>query len=132
MCRLIGPLLPVSRVADRNLRLAMTGLDARARARIIEARLFGQPAMTATALAAVALRQRCSVIPARIDRLGPARLRMVVEPPLRLPDTGNRAADQAALTQQINDVLERWIRAHPESWLWLHRRWPKELTNHMK
>ncbi len=95
----------------------------------IEARLFGHPAMTAPALASIALRQRCPVIPGRIERLGPARLRLVVDAPLTLPDTGNRIADQAALTQQVNDVLERWIRAQPEAWLWLHRRWPKRLTH---
>jgi KDO2-lipid IV(A) lauroyltransferase len=27
----------------------------------------------------------------------------------------------------MNDCLERWIRAWPEGWLWLHRRFPKEL-----
>ena len=95
----------------------------------IEARLFGHPAMTASALAGIALRQRCPVIPGRIERLGPARLRLVVDPPLVLPSTGNRTADQASLTQQVNDVIERWIRERPEAWLWLHRRWPKSLTH---
>ena len=98
----------------------------------VEARLFGHPAMTATALAAIALRQRCPVIPGHIERVGPARLRLVVEPALVLPDTGDRIADQMTLTQQVNDVLEKWIKAKPESWLWLHRRWPKELTQHIK
>ncbi len=92
----------------------------------LRATLFGHAAMTATALAAMALRLRCPVIPGRIERIGPARLRLVVEPPLMLPDSGDRAADQAALTQQVNDLLERWIRARPEAWLWLHRRWPKD------
>lgn len=98
----------------------------------IEARLFGHPAMTAAALAVIALRRRCPVIPGRIERIGPARLRLVVEPPLLLPDSGDRLADQAALTQDVNDLLERWIRARPESWLWLHRRWPKEFTRDLK
>jgi KDO2-lipid IV(A) lauroyltransferase len=50
---------------------------------------------------------------------------MIIEPPLALPDTGNRNADILALTQAMNDAVEGWIRARPESWLWLHRRWPK-------
>jgi KDO2-lipid IV(A) lauroyltransferase len=25
--------------------------------------------------------------------------------------------------QDLNDRLERWVRAHPEQWYWLHRRW---------
>ncbi len=94
----------------------------------IEARFFGRPAMTAPALAALALRLRCPVIPGYVERLGPARFRVTCEPPLVLPDSGDRAADVAALTQTVNDTMERWIRAKPESWLWLHRRWPKAST----
>jgi KDO2-lipid IV(A) lauroyltransferase len=90
----------------------------------IEARLFGLPAMTAPAAAAFALRFRCPVIPGHSERIGPARFRLVCDPPLNLPDTGDRTADLAALTQAINDRLEAWIRARPEQWLWLHRRWP--------
>ncbi len=90
----------------------------------IAARFFGRDAMTAPALAAMALRYRCRVIPGHVQRLGPARFRLVVEPPLVLPDSGDRQADILALTQAVNDTLERWIAARPESWLWLHRRWP--------
>lgn len=92
----------------------------------IEARFFGRPAMTAPALAIFAKRYQCQVVPARIDRLAPARFRLVIEPPLPLPDTGDPKADILALTQAVNDVVEQWVRAQPESWLWLHRRWPKE------
>jgi KDO2-lipid IV(A) lauroyltransferase len=90
----------------------------------IRSNFFGLPAMTAPAAASFALHFRCPLIPAAAQRIGPARLRLVVEKPLWLPDSGDRAADVAALTQQVNDVLERWIRADPQSWLWLHRRWP--------
>jgi KDO2-lipid IV(A) lauroyltransferase len=94
----------------------------------IEAQFFGLPAMTAPAAASFALHFRCPVVPALARRIGPARLRLVVEPPLALPDTGDRGADILALTQAINDVLERWIRDAPESWMWLHRRWPKSVV----
>jgi KDO2-lipid IV(A) lauroyltransferase len=87
---------------------------------------FGRLAMTAPAAAAYALRFGCPVVPAYVERLGPARFRVICEAPLALPATGDRIADIAALTTEINGCLERWIRARPESWLWLHRRWPKE------
>lgn len=86
---------------------------------------FGRTAMTAPAAAAFALRYRCPVIPAHVERIGPARLRLVVEKPLALPDSGDRAMDILALTTMMNAILERWIRARPGEWLWLHRRWPK-------
>ncbi len=91
----------------------------------IEAKLFGHLAMTAPAAAAFALRFGCPLVPGVVQRLGPARFRVICEPPLAMPATGDRQSDIAQLTQQMNDCLERWIRAHPEQWLWLHRRWPK-------
>jgi KDO2-lipid IV(A) lauroyltransferase len=94
----------------------------------IEARLFGLPAMTAPAAAAFALRVRCPVVCGHVERIGPARLCLVAEEPLDLPDTGDRQGDIALLTQRINDQLEGWIRARPESWLWLHRRWGKDVV----
>lgn len=91
----------------------------------IAAPFFGRMAMTAPAAAAFALRYRCPVVPAHVERLGAARFRLVVEAPLTLPDSGDRQADILALTGAINATLERWIRNRPGEWLWLHRRWPK-------
>jgi Kdo2-lipid IVA lauroyltransferase/acyltransferase len=31
--------------------------------------------------------------------------------------------DLQATTQVITNVVEGWVREHPEQWLWLHRRW---------
>ncbi len=93
----------------------------------IAATLFGQPAMTASAPAALALRFGCPLVPVRVERLGPARIRVVVEPALAAPASGDRHADVAVLTQMVNDRLEAWIRARPCQWLWLHRRWPKDI-----
>ncbi|HEX3346697.1 MAG TPA: lauroyl acyltransferase [Acetobacteraceae bacterium] len=88
--------------------------------------LFGRPAMTAIAAATYALRFKCPVVVGHVRRLGPARLRIVIGPPLELPDTGNRRADIIAFTATINAELEARIRSWPEGWLWLHRRWPKD------
>jgi KDO2-lipid IV(A) lauroyltransferase len=92
----------------------------------IAARFFGLPAMTAPAPASFALRFRCPIVPGRIDRIGPARFRLTVDPPLPFTPSGDREADIARLTQAINDHLEGWIRHRPGHWLWLHRRWPEE------
>ena len=93
----------------------------------IEARLFGLPAMTAPAAARFALHFNCPLIPVRAKRVGPARLHLMVEAPLNRPDTGTKDGDVLALTQAMNDTVERWIRADPASWLWLHRRWPQSV-----
>ncbi len=85
---------------------------------------FGRDAMTAPALAQLALKYRCPVVPARLERLGGARFRLTFQPPMDLPDTGDRVADVAETMRRVNAIIEDWIRARPEQWLWLHRRWP--------
>ena len=85
---------------------------------------FGRDAMTAPAIAELALRYDCSVLPARVERLPGSRFRVTVFPPHPLPASGDRPADVLALMTTINRMLEDWIRARPGHWFWLHRRWP--------
>ena len=90
----------------------------------IAAPFFGRDAMTAPALAQLALKFGCPVVPARVERLEGARFRLTVYPPMALPDSGDRAADVAETMRRVNALFETWIRERPEQWLWLHRRWP--------
>ncbi len=92
----------------------------------IAVEFFGRPAMTTPLPAALALRLRCPIIPARVERIGPARLRVTAEAALVPQASGDRGADIRALTLAVNRTIERWVRAQPEAWLWLHRRWPRE------
>jgi KDO2-lipid IV(A) lauroyltransferase len=85
---------------------------------------FGRPAMTASALALLALRFDCAVLPARVERLHGAHFRLTLYPPLELPRSGDRDADVAALMRMVNETLEGWIRERPEQWFWVHSRWP--------
>lgn len=87
---------------------------------------FGRDAMTTPAVAQFALRLKLPVIPTRTVRLDGARFRVDVEPPLMFERSGDHDADVAALTAKITQVVERWVREHPEQWLWVHRRWPKD------
>jgi KDO2-lipid IV(A) lauroyltransferase len=85
---------------------------------------FGRSAMTASALAVLALRFDCDVLPARVERLAGARFRLTVFPPLPLPRSVDHHADLTAMMTMVNQTLEGWIRDRPEQWFWLHRRWP--------
>ena len=86
---------------------------------------MGRLAMTAPAVAQFALRFGLPLVPIRVQRLGPARVRMIVEPALDVTRTGGRQADVMALTTAMNAAVERWVRGEPGAWLWLHKRWPK-------
>ena len=94
----------------------------------IEARLFGLPAMTAPAAAALSVRFGCPVIPGRVQRVGPARFRLIVDEPLLPREGAGTQQAVAEMTQAINDRLEQWITERPAEWLWVHRRFPKHVT----
>lgn len=87
---------------------------------------FGRDAMTAPAIAELALKADCPVIPAHVIRLGGARFQIIVEPPIQLENTGDRERDVLAAMRMINTKIENWIRARPDHWFWVHKRWPKD------
>lgn len=88
---------------------------------------FGYDAMTAPAIAMLALRYDLPIIPARVVRTHGAHFEGTVFPPLAYEKTGDNEKDILAIMTAINKMLEDWIRQHPEQWFWVHRRWPKEL-----
>lgn len=93
---------------------------------------FERPAATASAVAAMALRTGSPVVPVFALPLGKGRYRLIYEHPVEPPaDTGPDAADAVNatirdFTQRCTDVLEMYVRRHPDLWLWMHRRWRDE------
>ncbi|MGB8181848.1 MAG: lauroyl acyltransferase [Stellaceae bacterium] len=90
----------------------------------IAAPFFGRNAMTAPALARLALRYDCVVVPCRVERIRGATFHFVADPPIPLPRTGDSQADVQQLMTAVNAAVEGWVRRRPEQWFWLHRRWP--------
>jgi Kdo2-lipid IVA lauroyltransferase/acyltransferase len=83
---------------------------------------FERPAATTAALAALALRTGAPVVPVFALPIGAGRYRMIYEHPVEPP----RADSEQAIrdfTQRCTDVLEMYVRRHPDLWLWMHRRW---------
>jgi KDO2-lipid IV(A) lauroyltransferase len=83
---------------------------------------FERAAATTSAVAAMALRTGAPIVPVFALPLGKGRYRLIYEHPVEPP-----AADSAdairEFTQRCTDVLEMYVRRHPELWLWMHRRW---------
>ena len=67
---------------------------------------FGSDAMTAPAIARLALRFHSPIVPVLIERLAGARFRFTVFPALRAGDTGDAAADVLGVMTRINGVIE--------------------------
>jgi Kdo2-lipid IVA lauroyltransferase/acyltransferase len=85
---------------------------------------FGRDAMTAPAIAELALRYDLPIVPARVIRQRGAHFEIVVYPPLEYVKSGDAEKDTLAIMTAINKMLEEWIRAHPDQWFWVHNRWP--------
>jgi KDO2-lipid IV(A) lauroyltransferase len=83
---------------------------------------FGRPAGTTPLVSIAALRSGAPVMVSVGMRVGDG-FRLSVEGPFPLPSTGDRARDVWTHTATLTSVLERFIRNHPDNWLWLHRRW---------
>ena len=86
---------------------------------------FDRPAATTSALAALALRTGAPVIPVFSIPIAGGRYRMIYEHPVEPPRSDSPEAIRE-FTQRCTDVLEMYVRRHPELWLWMHRRWRDE------
>lgn len=88
---------------------------------------FGKAAMTAPAAARLGLKYGAPIIPIEIERLGGARFRVTAHEAIPFAPSGDINADTQELTDRINLEIEALIRKRPGQWLWLHRRWGKEI-----
>jgi KDO2-lipid IV(A) lauroyltransferase len=83
---------------------------------------FGRKCRANPTLARLARQQECPVVGVRVIRLGGVRFEVKGEM-LELPRDADGQLDVDAATQAVASVVERWVREHPEQWLWFHRRW---------
>jgi len=83
---------------------------------------FNRQAATTSAVAALALRTGARVVPLFALPLGGGRFRMIYEHPVE-PPPADAEHPLREFTQRCTDVLEMYVRRHPDLWLWMHRRW---------
>ncbi|WP_407183956.1 lipid A biosynthesis lauroyl acyltransferase [Bradyrhizobium centrosematis] len=125
----MGTLIPAGR--DAPVRLAQALKDGKHVAMLIDQYLTGGVEVTffgrktrANPMLARLLRQvECPIHGVRIIRLPGFRFRAELTeeiPPVRDADG---KIDIQGTTQAVTNVVESWVREHPEQWLWLHRRW---------
>ena len=86
---------------------------------------FKRPAATTSALAVLALRTGAVVLPVFALPLPGGRYKLIYERAVDPPREDSPDAIRE-FTQRCSDVLEMYVRKHPELWLWMHRRWRDE------
>jgi KDO2-lipid IV(A) lauroyltransferase len=84
---------------------------------------FGRACKVNPLLAKLARKYEHPIYGVRAIRLPDGRLQGDLTEKLNPPRDRNGKIDVAATMQMITSIVERWVREHPEQWLWLHRRW---------
>ena len=93
--------------------------------RAIVCEFFGQLAATTPAPVQLAFETGAPIMPMFMVRgESPGTHVAVMEPEFVLEEPfADREANVRHNTERLNRLLEGYIRAHPDHWLWLHRRW---------
>lgn len=90
---------------------------------------FGRPACTTPFAAKLAIRTGALVLPCRAVMMEDFSYRVIYDPPIDPKSFGTGDAAVLALTQAMMNTTESWIRANPDQWLWMHRRWHTKRTS---
>ncbi|MCK5377777.1 MAG: lysophospholipid acyltransferase family protein [Acidobacteria bacterium] len=84
---------------------------------------FGREAWTPSGPAGFSLKIGCPTIPAFIHRREDGSHTVEVHPPLPRPVDGSTEDQIRQLTAAATAAIEQHVRAHPDQWVWMHRRW---------
>jgi len=89
----------------------------------VEVTFFGRRTMANPLLARLARHFDCPIHGTRIVRLPGHRFRAELSEEIAPARDAEGKINIAGTMQIVSNVVEGWIREHPEQWLWLHRRW---------
>ena len=83
---------------------------------------FGMPAKTPIAHIKIAAKLQIKLFPVETIRTNGAYYKIIVHEPVTVRKA---ATDEEilAVAKHINELVEDWIKKHPDQWLWPHRRW---------
>ncbi len=85
---------------------------------------FGISASSTSGLARIALRTEAAVVPGFLswDRAR-RKYRLRFEPAVELSRSEDEEQDVRENTARFTKIIEDYVRAHPDQWLWVHKRW---------
>jgi KDO2-lipid IV(A) lauroyltransferase len=89
-------------------------------------KFFHDNAITATAIAKIALKYGVPLVPGFILRVNKQfKFLLKVEKPLEFNKNNSLNSESSNLTLKINQTIEKWVSENPEQWFWVHNRWKK-------
>jgi KDO2-lipid IV(A) lauroyltransferase len=125
----MGTIVPTERDAPLRLaRLLSQGIHAgmlvdQHYAKGPEVVFFGRKTRCNPLLARLAAQVECPIHGVRAIRLPDHRFRLELSEEVAAVRDDTGKINVQATMQAVTNVVEGWVREHPEQWLWLHRRW---------
>ncbi len=92
----------------------------------VEVTFFGRRTRANPLIARLAQHFDCPIHGVYAVRHPGGRLRLQLTEAIEPARDADGRIDIAGTMQRITETVEGWVRAHPEQWLWLHRRWRPE------
>lgn len=111
-------------LADNKAVALLSDRDLKGRG--VEVEFFGEVTTLPPGAATLALRTGAPLLPVASFYDGPDGYRVVVHPPLPLPETGTRSEKVQALTQVLAHEMESMIRMAPDQWHMVQPNWPSD------
>lgn len=89
----------------------------------VDVTFFGRRTKANPLIARLARHYDCPIFGTRVVRLPGHRLQPDLTEEIKPARDAEGKVDVEKTMQIVTDVVEAWVREHPEQWLWLHRRW---------
>ena len=81
--------------------------------------LFNEKALTTTIPAQLVKKFNIPIVPVYIERINELKFKITINQPLSFPQD----TSQQEITDNLNQILEKFIINKPENWIWSHNRW---------
>ena len=81
--------------------------------------LFNEKALTTTIPAQLVKKFNIPIVPVYIERIDGLKFKITINQPLSFPQN----TSQQQITDNLNQILEKFILSKPENWIWSHNRW---------
>ena len=81
--------------------------------------LFNEKALTTTIPAQLVKRFNIPIVPVSIERIKGLKFKITINQPLFF----SQDTSQQEITDNLNQILEKFILSKPENWIWTHNRW---------
>lgn len=97
----------------------------------IEVPFFGVNAMTAPAIASLAIEYQLPIISIYSQRVENAqhKFEIFISKPLQFELTKDKKSNIYSIMLKINKTIEEWIKQNPAQWFWIHDRWSNKKTH---